>query len=288
MKKYLFLIPVYNDWQSLNLLLKNINHELGINSRSSDILVINDGSTIETNLKKNNYENINSLKILNLKKNLGSQKSIAIGLKYAEKNKNDCIITILDSDGEDDPTKINEMLDQAEKNKNLIITSNRTNRKENPLFKVLYLFHKITAFLFTGYWISFGNFSSFHSNNLKNLLKNNDTWLAYSSAVAKNCKIKRLYAKRLERYFGKSKVNFVSLALHSLRVLSVLKINVILFSIFYCLVLFVLFKLIGNFIFLFSIFLILFFNFLILLVKIFNRSKSLDSWSQFIKNELSI
>ena len=288
MKKYLFLIPVYNDWQSLNLLLKNINHELGINFRSSDILVINDGSTIETNLKKNNYENINSLKILNLKKNLGSQKSIAIGLKYAEKNKNDCIITILDSDGEDDPTKINEMLDQAEKNKNLIITSNRTNRKENPLFKVLYLFHKITAFLFTGYWISFGNFSSFHSNNLKNLLKNNDTWLAYSSAVAKNCKIKRLYAKRLERYFGKSKVNFVSLALHSLRVLSVLKINVILFSIFYCLVLFVLFKLIGNFIFLFSIFLILFFNFLILLVKIFNRSKSLDSWSQFIKNELSI
>ena len=288
MKKYLFLIPVYNDWQSLNLLLKNINHELGINFRSSDILVINDGSTIETNLKKNNYENINSLKILNLKKNLGSQKSIAIGLKYAEKNKNDCIITILDSDGEDDPTKINEMLDQAEKNKNLIITSNRTNRKENPLFKVLYLFHKITAFLFTGYWISFGNFSSFHSNNLKNLLKNNDTWLAYSSAVAKNCKIKRLYAKRLERYFGKSKVNFVSLALHSLRVLSVLKINVILFSIFYCLVLFVLFKLIGNFIFLFFIFLILFFNFLILLVKIFNRSKSLDSWSQFIKNELSI
>ena len=288
MKKYLFLIPVYNDWQSLNLLLKNINQELGVKLRSSDILIVNDGSTIETNLKRNNYENINKIKILNLKINLGSQKSIAIGLKHLEKNEKDCIITILDSDGEDDPTKINEMLDQAEKNKDLVITSNRTNRKENPLFKVLYLLHKITTFLFTGYWISFGNFSSFHSNNLKDLLKNNDTWLAYSSAVAKNCKIRRLYAKRLKRYFGKSKVNFVSLALHSLRVLSVLRTNVILFSIFYCLVLFVLFKLIGSFIFLFSIFFILFFNFIIFLVKIFNGSKSLDEWSQFIKNELSI
>ena len=288
MKKYLFLIPVYNDWQSLNLLLKNIDQELSRSSRLSHVLVINDGSNISIDLKIDNYKQISKLEILNLRENLGSQKSIAIGLKHLESSKEDYIITILDSDGEDDPQKINEMLDQAEKNEDFIITSNRTNRKENPLFKILYLLHKITTYLFTGYWISFGNFSSFHSKNLKKLLVNNNVWFAYSSAVAKNCKIKRLYAKRLERYYGKSKVNFLSLVVHSLRVISVLNLSVIAFSSFYCLILFVLYTLLSNFIFLIFIYLILFFNFLILIVKISNNEKSFINWRNFIQDKTSI
>ena len=51
-------------------------------------------------------------------------------LKISTENK-DYIITILDSDGEDDPSKINEMIDMAINASDFIITSNRTNRKEN-------------------------------------------------------------------------------------------------------------------------------------------------------------
>ena len=64
MKKYLFLIPVYNDWQSLNLLLKNIDQELSRSSRLSHVLVINDGSNISTDLKIDNYKQISKLEIL--------------------------------------------------------------------------------------------------------------------------------------------------------------------------------------------------------------------------------
>ena len=55
---------------------------------------------------------------------------------------------------------INEMIENAQKFKNFVIASSRTNRKENLLFKILYFFHKVFTFLFSAKWISFGNFSS--------------------------------------------------------------------------------------------------------------------------------
>tara|TARA_E500000178_G_C17008845_1_gene749548 strand:- start:699 stop:1568 length:870 start_codon:yes stop_codon:yes gene_type:complete len=281
--EYLFLIPVYNDWQSLNLLVKKIDKELGIRSRSGTILVVNDCSTIEQEINFKSLENIKKYKLLNLNRNLGSQKSIAVGLKYLESKKLNSVITIMDSDGEDDPLKINEMIDEAEKNKNFIITSNRTNRKENFLFKWLYIVHKFSTFVFSGHWISFGNFSSFNSKNLSNILRDNKVWLAYSSAVSKNCKIKRLYAKRKDRYFGKSKVNFLSLVLHSLRVISVLQLNVILFSLIYLLIFLSLFLIYDRVYFLIVFFLIIIFNLKLQIIKAAINTKNLDSWKNYIK-----
>ena len=149
MKNYLFLIPVYNDWKSLNLLLQKINEEISKASKKADILVIDDCSTLEIDLRKEKLKNIQDITVISLKKNIGSQSSIAIGLKYIFNKKKDNIITILDSDGEDDPLKILEMINRAEVDKDFVITSNRTNRKENPFFKFLYLIHKIFTFLFS-------------------------------------------------------------------------------------------------------------------------------------------
>ena len=66
--------------------------------------------------------------------------------------------------------------------------------------------------------MSFGNFTTFHSCNLDKILSSNSSWLAHSSSVMKTCNIKRLYAKRGKRYFGKSKLNLIDLVEHSLRV----------------------------------------------------------------------
>ena len=134
MKNYLFLLPVFNDWKSLNLLLKKINEEIGEKSKYSHILIINDNSSEKINVENNLVKNFKSFKVISLKKNLGSQRCIAVGLKYLQKENKEYIITILDSDGEDDPSKINEMIDMAINASNFIITSNRTNRKENFFF----------------------------------------------------------------------------------------------------------------------------------------------------------
>ena len=84
--KHVILIPVYNDWKSLNKLLIEIDKSLKDDSSfTTQILVINDLSTEKCNLNIKNFSSIKKIEIINLKKNLGSQKSIAVGLNYLKR-----------------------------------------------------------------------------------------------------------------------------------------------------------------------------------------------------------
>ena len=163
---------------------------------------------------------------------MGSQKAIAVGLKYLNSKKHKSIITILDSDGEDDSKQIAYMIKKAELNSTSVIVSCRSKRGEGIIFSLFYILHKLLTFLFTLKWINFGNYSSFDSINLRKILKNNSSWLAYSSAVANNCEIIKVLRCKKEKVFGKSKLSFFGLFLHSLRVISVFLYRVI-FLFFY-------------------------------------------------------
>ena len=57
MKKYIILIPVYNDWKSVFKLIENI--DLQINNEIIDILIINDASTENSNGNQKKYSKIN-------------------------------------------------------------------------------------------------------------------------------------------------------------------------------------------------------------------------------------
>ena len=132
--KHIILIPVYNDWKSLNKLLKDIDSTLA-NSQPlpTEILIVNDCSSMRIDVSKNNLKFIKKINILNLKENLGSQKSIAIGLNYLNKLSDEFLITVMDSDGEDNPYEIEKMLKKAENNQDYVITSNRKKREESFL-----------------------------------------------------------------------------------------------------------------------------------------------------------
>ena len=63
---YLFLTPLYNDWDSLRILLRNLNNELKKKEIQSEVIVVNDCSTKNEKLKKNNLKfirNLNKMKI---------------------------------------------------------------------------------------------------------------------------------------------------------------------------------------------------------------------------------
>jgi len=221
LEKLIILIPVYNDWKSLNLLIKKINFELNKENLNSEILIINDNSSLRIIFLKKKFSRIKKITFLNLKINVGSQRAINIGLNYINKIKGNYIVTIIDSDGEDDPKEIVKMVKLARKYKNYVITSNRLARKESLIIRFLYRVHLIITFLITGKWISFGNYTTLNSKNIKKIIQNEDGCYAHSAAVIKNSKIKRVYARRNQRFFDKSKVNFLGLMLHSLRIISV-------------------------------------------------------------------
>ena len=279
--KHFLLIPVFNDWKSVNKLITKLNASLRINKKiKNEILIINDNSSEKINLNLKKLRSISKIKIISLKKNLGSQKAIAIGLSYLKSIKDDFYITVMDGDGEDGPTRVKTMLDVAIKNPNHIVASNRKKREEAFLIIFLYKLHLIITFLFTFKWISFGNFSTFNKKNLRYLLSNNSSWYAHSSSVLKNCKVKNLYFKREKRYYDKSKLGIFSLMEHSLRVNTVFYKNIFIITLIYLTILINLID--GNFKYIFLIGCLLF-NFLVIFVKIKHWIKNLSKIRSYIK-----
>ena len=52
MEKFTFLIPVFNDWDSLNILLKQIDQKISPFNDRFDVIVLNDASTIKQSIEK--------------------------------------------------------------------------------------------------------------------------------------------------------------------------------------------------------------------------------------------
>lgn len=267
---HILLLPIYNDWKSLNKLLNKINKNQK-NNKISNILIIDDFSTSKTHLILRKFSKIKKITILRLSRNVGSQKAIYYGLNFLKKIRKKFYITVMDCDGEDNPAHIHKMLKISENKINYIVVSCRKDRKENMLIKFLYKVHLILTLLLTGKWITFGNFSTFHSNNLKKLLSNRAVFHAYSSAVIKNNKIIRTYSARSQRYYEKSKVSFFFLIKHSLKIIGVHYYNLIFLSTIYSFFVLKISKVISYF----FIPTILIFNFLIIvnLIENINQKK---------------
>ena len=286
MKQINFLIPVYNDWKSLGLLLKKINNQLLKKKKPCNVIIIDDCSSEKPSVQTRKLNYLKKINILRLKKNVGSQKAIALGLKYVSKIKKRSIILIIDSDGEDDPKQVNKMIENAEKFPNHIITSNRKKREESLLVRILYRSHLLLTFIFTGKWISFGNYTSLDSKNLKSLFKDGSVWLAYSAAVIKNNNIKRLFASRKKRFYGLSKLTLVKLFLHSFRIISVFYLRVFVLSLTYISLMQIFIYNFDKILFYFFTIPIVLLNILTLFTNFFIRRTKIDynkNWINYLK-----
>lgn len=284
MKNYTFLLPLYNDWKSLQKLIDILNKQLKRVKIIADFLIVDDCSPIKNKVKFKNKKNIKSIKIIRLKKNVGSQKAISIGLNYLNKIKDKSLLTILDSDGEDDPGQIQYMIENVKRNPKFVTVSCRSKRGEGFIFKILYFFHKLITFLFTFKWISFGNYASFNSNLIKEIVSDNSSWFALSSAYIKNSNIKRLYAKRNKRYYGKSKLGLIALLIHSIRINCVFLKRIFFISVIYLIISYnisiIFFKLI--------LILIIFFNLALVIVYYQSNPKEYSSSEELIDEVINL
>ncbi len=224
MKKNYIILPMYNDWASLRKVLDILNRSFKNTKDYNHIIIVNDCSDNKYQRKK--YVNFKSVTILNLKKNVGSQKAIFFGLKYLQKilknNSSVATISVLDSDGEDNPVMVKRLIKIANEKKDYFIFASRKQRTEGIFFKFFNQFRLIITYALTGRYINFGNFSAFSSKLLNKLLSNNELSLAYSSGVLKNYnKFSFLKIKKNKRFYGKSKVNLKFLLTHTLNIISV-------------------------------------------------------------------
>ena len=69
MKKIIILIPLYNDWKSASVLLKEIDLKISNWKVDVSVIIINDASTEERSRLNSKYKNIKLVKIINMKEN---------------------------------------------------------------------------------------------------------------------------------------------------------------------------------------------------------------------------
>ena len=222
--KVVILIPVYNDWQSVSKLLDEINN-LSVSSEFQiSVIIVNDASNHDRQEENKNLENINSIKILNMKTNQGHARCIATGLKYINEKEDFDYVIPMDGDGEDRPEEIIEFLNKIKISNNEPIVAERVKRSENLIFKICYQVHKLITLTFTGKYIKFGNFTCLPKTTVQKLINEKSTWNSYSGSLKKvENNLLSVPSIRGTRYFGPSKMSFYNLIKHSLSIISVFR-----------------------------------------------------------------
>lgn len=241
MKKNVTIVtPVYNDWECLNYLVSDIAKTLENTVAKIHVLAVNDCSTELPPEVISLPPNV-TLERIDLITNIGHQRAIVIGLCHCfEKDIDTDFIIVMDSDGEDKPTYIMDLIGKCESSGGKkVIFAKRAKRSETWMFKRFYAIYKFVFKLLTGASISFGNFSCIPKSILFRICNEPNFWNHYSSAMIKSkIPFDNIPTERGERYTGTSKMNFNNLILHGLSSLSVyiesiivriLKLNFIVF-----------------------------------------------------------
>jgi len=235
--KIKILIPVYNDWQSVFKLLENINSEVSNLGYEFSVIIVNDASTESKPELSISLDNLNSIKIINMKENRGHARCNATGLKHIFKNEEFDYVIPMDGDGEDRPEEIKQLVDNLNYHPDKPIVGERIKRSEGIFFKLCYFFHKIITSTFTGQSIKYGNYTCLPKSTVEKMINEKATWSSFSGSLAKVEKDRAtIPSERGTRYFGPSKMSFKNLIIHSLSIVSIFKINVLIRSILFLLV----------------------------------------------------
>jgi hypothetical protein len=235
--KISILIPVYNDWESVSELIKNIDIEIKDLNHEFSIIIINDASLEKKELNFQSLENIDLIELINMKENRGHARCIASGLKYIFEKKDFDYVIPMDGDGEDRPSEIKDFIEYTEYSPNQTIVGERVKRSENFFFKFCYNIHKILTFFFTGQSIKFGNYTCLTKATVEKMINERASWNSFSGSLTKIEKNRKsIPSIRGTRYFGPSKMSFINLLKHSFAIISVFRANVLIRSILFLII----------------------------------------------------
>jgi glycosyltransferase involved in cell wall biosynthesis len=217
MQRVLILCPLYNDEASFRFFAAKVKAETeGLEGYAFSLLVVNDGSDTQPQLSAPL-----PLTVIHLRRNIGHQKAIAIGLSYAHHNMQSDSIIVMDADGEDKPEDIKELL-LAAVGRPGIVFAQRASRQENARFKLFYRIYKSFFRVLTGRTIAFGNFMLLPKEQVARLVYNSDIWSHLAGAILRSrTPFHTVAAHRGKRYSGSSQMSFSALLLHGLGAIAV-------------------------------------------------------------------
>lgn len=214
------VMPVYEDVEASTRLFQELNRTQG-----PDIYVVavDDGSVRQPlQVQAIAAAGLDGV-VIKLRRNVGHQRAIAIGLSYvAETFGDDAIVVVMDSDGEDTPESITELVAGLTSPEVDVVVATRKSRVESLKFKTFYLVYKFLFSMLSGRKISFGNFMAAKMPAVRRLASMQELWTHVAASVlSSKLRVQSCPLDRGPRYAGRSKMNFVGLALHGFRALMV-------------------------------------------------------------------
>lgn len=218
--RFAVVMPIYEDQEASTRLFRELFAEYGDRVY---VVAVDDGSINQpVHIDTFQSNGLNGV-VIQLKRNVGHQRAIAIGINYVADHYPDMPCTVvMDSDGEDTPQSIRKLVEPLQSSNVDVVVAQRKSRIETIRFKTFYVIYKVLFQFLTGRKISFGNFMALKPSALKRLAAMQELWMHVASCVlTSKLRVRTLPIDRGPRYAGKSKMNFVGLALHGFRALMV-------------------------------------------------------------------
>ena len=211
MEKISFIIPCYNESDSVGLLYKEILKTFKKTKIDVELIFINDGSKDNTDYEIKKLLNKENVIYINFSRNFGKESAIYAGLENATGD----YITIIDADLQQHPNVVKEMYQEIKKDNTLdCVATYQKKRKDGFIKKICSKsFYKVANKLVTIEMAdNSSDFRLFKRNVLDAMLKFKEhkrftkgifSWIGFN--------VKYIEYEPLERQFGQSKWKISSL-----------------------------------------------------------------------------
>lgn len=217
--RVIIVMPVYRDWESASLVCRSLDEHLSCLPRMDvRVLLVDDGSP-EGVAGWTPFETRSLLQVdvLRLRRNLGHQRAICVGLCYVEEHMPSDGVLVMDADGEDRPEDAVKLIETMMANPKRVLFAERRKRFEGMMFRIGYLLYRVMHRLLTGISVRVGNFSVIPSSEVGRLTCMPELWNHYAGAVFRSkMPFTCIPMNRGRRLRGRSQMDVASLVAHGL------------------------------------------------------------------------
>jgi glycosyltransferase involved in cell wall biosynthesis len=213
-------MPVFDDFAAATLVCQALDDELARDDRvDARVLLLDDGSPSGlAGWASFTPRCLSRIAVLRLRRNLGHQRAIAVGLCHlADEGASDAVL-VMDADGEDRPADVARLLDEFRRTPNSMIFAERRKRLEGMTFQLGYLSYRLLHRVLTGIPVRVGNFSLLPARALPRLVCMSELWNHYAgTALRSRFPQRRLPLDRGSRVHGQSRMGgLIPLVTHGL------------------------------------------------------------------------
>jgi glycosyltransferase involved in cell wall biosynthesis len=222
--RVVILIPVYDDWEPLQILIGQLDDALAAQTLQATLLLVDDASPHGPQaLVRGSLRAIDQVRMLTLRRNVGHQRAIAVGLAYAHEHVPCDAIVVMDADGEDDPADVPRLIARCrDEQLQRIVFARRAKRSEGATFVMFYVLFKAFYRVLTGADMRVGNFSIIPFAILRRVVGVSEIWSHYVSGLMKaRLPFTTIETVRKKRLAGRPQMNFVALVTHGMSAIAV-------------------------------------------------------------------